>query len=152
MTQGIVFQSSIEHKNYSFQQTLSTTTIAHNSVLQTLGKICSPYVYENSANGKQFAKFSLRFLYDTHFYFNILSLAAIISARWLHCHKHCKCYSIVSCSPLILIGAHFLSLEINQLHDLSLFKNMMKKQPCSEINAFKNSDPVRMYTEFRGIL
>ncbi len=38
--------------------------------------------------------------------------------------------------------AHFLSHEINQLHDLSLFKNMMKKQPCSEINAFKNSDPV----------
>ncbi len=62
------------------------------------------------------------------------------SARWLHCHKHGKCYSIVSCSPLILISAHFLSLEINQLHDLSLFKNMMKKQPCSEINAFKNSD------------
>jgi hypothetical protein len=66
------------------------------------------------------------FLYDTHFYFNILSLAAIISARWLHCHKHSKCYSIVSCSPLILIGAHFLSLKIKQLHDLSLFKNMMK--------------------------
>ncbi len=37
--------------------------------------------------------------------------------------------------------AHFLSLEINQLHDSSLFKNMMKKPPCSEINAFKNSDP-----------
>jgi hypothetical protein len=35
--------------------------VAHNSVLQTLGKICSPYVYENSADGKQFAKFSLRF-------------------------------------------------------------------------------------------
>jgi hypothetical protein len=82
------------------------------------------------------------FLYDTHFYFNILSLAAIISARWLQCHKHGKCFSIASCSPLILIGAHFLSLEINQLHDLSLFKNMMKKRPCSEINAFKNSDPV----------
>ncbi len=50
MTQGIVFQSSIEHKNYSFStNTLSTTTIAHNSVLQTLGKICSQYVYENSA-------------------------------------------------------------------------------------------------------
>ncbi len=81
------------------------------------------------------------FLYHTHFYFNILSLAAKISARWLHCHKHGTCYSIVSCSPLILIGAHFLSLAINQLHDLSLFKNMMKKQPCSEINAFKNSDP-----------
>ncbi len=61
------------------------------------------------------------FLYDTHFYFNILSLAAKISARWLHCHKHGKCYSIVSCSPLILIiliGAHFLSLEISfQKHD-----------------------------------
>ncbi len=82
------------------------------------------------------------FLYDTHFYLNILSLSAIISARWLHCHKHGKCYSIVSCSPLILIGAHFLSLEINQLHDLSIFKNMMKKRPCPEINAFKNSDPV----------
>jgi hypothetical protein len=39
----------------------STTTIAHNSVLQTLGKICSPNVYENLADGKQFAKFSLRF-------------------------------------------------------------------------------------------
>jgi hypothetical protein len=50
-------------------------------------------------------------------------------------------YSIVNCSPLILIGVHFLSLEINQLHDLSLFKNMMKKRPCSGINAFKNSDP-----------
>jgi hypothetical protein len=37
--------------------------------------------------------------------------------------------------------AHFLSLEINQLHDSSLFKKMMKKRPCSEINAFKNSDP-----------
>ena len=82
------------------------------------------------------------FLYDTHFYLNILSLAAIISARWLHCHKHGKCYSIVSCSPLILIGAHLSSLEINQLHKLSLFKNMMKKRLCSEINAFKNSDPV----------
>ncbi len=78
------------------------------------------------------------FHYDTRFYFEILSLAAKISARWLHC----KCYSIVSCSPLILIGTHFLSLEINQLHDLSLFKNMMKKRPCSEINAFKNSDAV----------
>ena len=32
------------------------------------------------------------FLYHTHFYFNILSLAAKISARWLHCHKHGKCY------------------------------------------------------------
>jgi hypothetical protein len=51
------------------------------------------------------------------------------------------CYSIVSCSPLILIGAHFSSLAINQLDDLSLFKNMMKKRPCSEITAFKNSDP-----------
>ncbi len=81
------------------------------------------------------------FLYHTHFYFNILSLAAKISARWLHCHKHGTCYSIV-CSPLILIGAHFSSLAINQLHDLSLFKKMMKKRPCSEINAFKNSDPV----------
>ncbi len=81
------------------------------------------------------------FLHHTHFYFNILSLAAKISARWLHCHKHCTCYSIVSCSPLILIGAHFSSLAINQLHDLSLFKKMTKKQPCSEINAFKNSDP-----------
>jgi hypothetical protein len=81
------------------------------------------------------------FIYDTHFYFNILSLAAIISSRWLHCNKQGKCYSNVSCSPLILSGAHFLSLEINQLHDLSLFKNMTKKQPCSEINAFKNSDP-----------
>ncbi len=55
------------------------------------------------------------------------------------------CYSIVSCSPLILIGAHFSSLAINQLHDLSLFKNMMKKRPCSEITAFKNSDPVGFY-------
>jgi len=36
------------------------------------------------------------FLYHTHFYFNILSLAAKISARWLHCHKHGTCYSIVS--------------------------------------------------------
>jgi hypothetical protein len=36
----------------------------------------------------------------------------------------------------------FSSLAINQLHDLSLLKNMTKKQPCSEINAFKNSDPV----------
>ncbi len=74
------------------------------------------------------------FLYHTHFYFKI-------SARWLHCHKHHTCYSIVSCSPLILIGAHFSSLAINQLHDLSLFKNMMKKRLCSEITAFKNSDP-----------
>jgi hypothetical protein len=81
------------------------------------------------------------FLHHTHFYFNILSLAAKISARWLHCHTHCTCYSIVSCSPLILSGAHFSSLAINQLHDLSLFKKMTKKQPCSEINAFKNSDP-----------
>ena len=80
-------------------------------------------------------------VYHTHFYFNVLSLAAKISARWLHCHKHGTCYSIVSCSPLILIGAHFSSLAINQLDDLSLFKNMMKKRPCSEINAFKNSDP-----------
>jgi hypothetical protein len=48
-------------------------------------------------------------------------------------------------SPLIiLIGVHFLSLEINQLHDLSLFKNMMKKLPCSEINPFKNSDPIKI--------
>ncbi len=71
------------------------------------------------------------FLYHTHFYFNLLSLAAKISARWLHCHKHRTrrtCYSIVSCSPLILIGAHFSSLAINQLDVLSLFKNMMKKQ------------------------
>jgi hypothetical protein len=60
---------------------------------------------------------------------------------WLHCHKHGTCYSILSCSPLILIGAHFSSLAINQLHDLSLFKKMTKKQPCSEINAFKNLDP-----------
>jgi hypothetical protein len=82
------------------------------------------------------------FLYHTHFYFNILSLAAKISARRLHCHKPGTCYSIVSCSPLILIGAHFSSLAINQLNDLSLFKNMTKKRPCSEINAFKNSDPV----------
>ncbi len=51
------------------------------------------------------------------------------------------CYSIVSCSPLNLIGAHFSSLAINQLDDLSLVKNMMKKRPCSEITAFKNSDP-----------
>jgi hypothetical protein len=128
-------------------------------------------------------------VYHTHFYFNILSLAAKISPRWLHSHKHrtCSgfikgilrgvrctkslrvlflhrqppswttlvlysravfifnephlCYSIVSCSPLILIGAHFSSLAINQLHDLSLFKNMMKKRPYSEITAFKNSDP-----------
>ncbi len=41
--------------------TLTTTTFAHNSALQTLGKICSPYVYEKSADGKQFVKFSLRF-------------------------------------------------------------------------------------------
>ncbi len=27
-----------------------------------------------------------------------------------------QCYSIVSCAPRILIGAHVLSLEINQLH------------------------------------
>jgi hypothetical protein len=80
------------------------------------------------------------FLYHTHFYFNILSLAAKISARWLHCHKHGTCYSIVSCSPLILIGAHFSSLAINQLHDLSLFKKMTKKRPSSEIYAFKNLD------------
>jgi len=66
------------------------------------------------------------FLYHTHFYFNILSLAAKISARWLHCHKHGTCYSIVSCSPLILIGAHFSSLAINELHELSLFKKMTK--------------------------
>ncbi len=53
-------------------------------------------------------------------------------------------YSIIM-SPLILIGAHFSSLAINQLHDLSLFKNMMKKRPCSEITAFKNSDPGKKY-------
>jgi hypothetical protein len=81
------------------------------------------------------------FLYHTHFYFSILSLAAKISARWVHCHKHGTCYSIVSCSPLFLIGAHFSSLAISQLYDLSLFKKMTKKRPCSEINAFKNSDP-----------
>ncbi len=61
------------------------------------------------------------------------------------------CYSIVSSSPLILIGAHFSSLAINQLHDLSLFKNMMKKRPCSEITAFKNSDPGgKFYSLFKS--
>ena len=62
------------------------------------------------------------------------------------------CYSIVSCSPLILIGAHFSSLAINQLDDLSLFKNMMKKRPCSEITAFKNSDPGRTATLCRIVI
>ena len=78
---------------------------------------------------------------DTHFYLNLSSLGAKISARCRLCHKPSKCYSIVSCSPLILIGPHFLSLAINQLYDLSLFQNIVKKRPCSEINAFKNSDP-----------
>jgi hypothetical protein len=90
---------------------------------------------------RNFIHSASRFLYHTHFYFNILSLTAKISARWLHCHEHPSCCSIVSCSPLILIGAHFSSHAIYQLHDLSLFKNMMKKRPCSEITAFKNSDP-----------
>ncbi len=34
-------------------------SVAMDSVLQTLGKICSLYVYDNSADGKKFAKFSL---------------------------------------------------------------------------------------------
>ncbi len=69
------------------------------------------------------------FLYDTHFYFNILSLAAIISARWLHFHKHGTCYSIVSCSPLILIGAHFyLSKSIN--YTTYLFSKTWWKNDC----------------------
>ncbi len=128
-------------KLINVNKTFLCICVAHNSVLQTLGKICSPNVYENLADGSNLLNLASDFLYHTHFYFNILSLAANISARWLHCHKHGTCYSIVSCSPLILIGAHFSSLAINQLHDLSLFKNMMKKRPCSEITAFKNSDP-----------
>jgi hypothetical protein len=69
------------------------------------------------------------FLYHTHFYFNILSLAAKISARWLHCHKHRTCYSIVSCSPLILIGAHFhLSQSIN--YTTYLFSKKWWKNDC----------------------
>jgi hypothetical protein len=94
---------------------------------------------------RNFIHSASRFLYHTHFYFNILSLTAKISARWLHCHEHPSCCSIVSCSPQILIGAHFSSHTIYQLHDLSLFKNMMKKRPCSEITAFKNSDHVLKY-------
>ena len=37
----------------------------------------------------------------------------------------------------------FINLRIFYLSK-SLFKNMMKKPPCSEINAFKNSDPVHL--------
>ena len=38
--------------------------------------------------------------------------------------SHAQCYSIVSCAPWILIGAHVLSLEINQLHGhIFLVKN-----------------------------
>ncbi len=113
----------------------------NNSVLQLLARFAARTFMRIRPMESNLLNSASDFLYHTHFYFNILSLAAKISARLLHCHKHGTCYSIVSCSPLILIGAHFLSLEINQLHDLSLFKNMMKKRLCSEINAFKNSDP-----------
>ncbi len=87
---------------------------------------------------------------DTHFYLNLSSLGAKISARCHLCHKPSKCYCIVSCSPLILIGPHFLSLAINQLYDLSLFPNIVKKRPCSEINAFKNLDPVSQWVGSAG--
>ena len=79
------------------------------------------------------------FLYHTHFYFNILSLAAKISARWLHCHKHGTCDSIVSCSPLILSGAHFFIYRNQSITRLISFKKHDEK--TREINAFKNSDP-----------
>ncbi len=104
MTQGIVFQSSIEHKNYSFRQILYLLQLSRTIQCCKL-------------------------------------LARFAASMFMRIPKHGKCYSIVSCSPLILIGAQFSSLAINQLQYLSLFKKMMKKQQCSEITAFKNSDP-----------
>ncbi len=133
------FAQSLRVISWVRQRDIDKLINVNNSVLQTLGKICSlkfmriPPMESNLLNSPS------DFLYHTHFYFNILSLAAKISARWLHCHKHGTCYSIVSCSPLILIGAHFLSLEINQC--LISFQKHDEKRPCSEINAFKNSDP-----------
>jgi hypothetical protein len=142
MTQGIVFQLSIEHKNYSFQQILYLLLLSRTiQCCKLLARFAASMFMRIRPMESNLLNSASDFLYDTHFYFNILSLAAIISARWLHCHKHGKCYSIVCCSPLILIGAQFSSLAINQLHDLSLFKKMMKKRPCSEITAFKISDP-----------
>jgi hypothetical protein len=141
MTQGIVFQSSTEHKNYSFQQILYLQLSRTIQCCKLLARFAASMFMRIRPMESNLLNSASDFLYDTHFYFNILSLAAIISARWLHCHKHGKCYSIVSCSPRILIGAQFSSLAISQLHDLSLFKKMMKKRPCSEITAFKNSDP-----------
>ncbi len=86
------------------------------------------------------------FLYHTHFYFNILSLAAKISARLLHMSS--TLYMLFH-RQLFSSNSHwcaFSSLAINKLHDLSLFKKMTKKRPCSKINAFKNSDPNSLYT------
>ncbi len=70
------------------------------------------------------------FLYHTNFYFNILSSAAKISARWLHCHKHGTCYSIVSCSPLILIGAHFFISSNQSITRLISFQKHYEKNNC----------------------
>ncbi len=60
-TKALFFKRPLNIRIILSINTLTTTTIAHNSVLQTLGKICSPYVYKNWADGKQFAKFSVRF-------------------------------------------------------------------------------------------
>jgi hypothetical protein len=46
----------------------------------------------------------------------LLIYATEISATSHQYNEHTECYSIVSCAPRILIGAHFLSLEITQLH------------------------------------
>ncbi len=47
-------------------------------------------------------------VYHTHFYFNILSLAAKISARWLHCHKHRTCSGFIK---LFLEGSGVLNRQ-----------------------------------------
>jgi hypothetical protein len=83
--------------------------MAHNQVLQTLGKICRPYVYENSAHGKQFAKCQPQICSMTHIFILSLEFCGHNLARWHHCHEQAQCYATVSCSPFSLVRIFNLS-------------------------------------------
>ena len=72
----------------------------NNSLLQS-------FYQENSADGKDFIPMSASDLFSDHTFLEAFDFCSINFSYRHHCHKHTQSYSIVSCAPLILIGALF---------------------------------------------
>jgi hypothetical protein len=97
----------------------------------------------------------------THIFLDASDFCSINFSYMASGYKHTQCYSIVSCAPLILIGAHFLSLNYTPIsllwktgfHFSPGFKTVTSVRDLTRdgrLNTYIESVPKLSKVSFRG--